>query len=50
MIDILVETGLFIPLAALLGVIVGVAASSHVDAYLLKSTYKKGFDKGKRSK
>lgn len=50
MIDVLVETGLFIPLAALLGVIVGVAASSYVDTFALKMAYKKGLDKGKQLK
>lgn len=50
MIEFLLETGLFLPLAAILGVIVGVAASPYVDALAIKLAYKSGFAKGKRFK
>lgn len=47
MLDQFVQSGLFLSLAVLLGLIVGVFAASCVDIIKLKSAYKLGYRRGK---
>ena len=47
MLDQFVQSGLFLSLAVLLGLIVGVFAASRVDIIKLKSAYKLGYRRGK---